>query len=564
MRKQVSILIVACLFLGGVAGWILRGGEGHPHHEHTHEAEDGTVYTCSMHPQIRQNEPGKCPICGMALIPVGSKGNGESGPYILEMTPEAVALANVATTRVKSGSTSSSLRLTGKIQADEQRSRSIAANYPGRIDHLYVNFTGQEVTTGQKLATLYSPELVNAQKELLETVKIKGQQPALYEAAKEKLRLWKISDEQIVAIENGGEVQTQFDVFADASGIVITRNVSVGDFVQRGSVLFDVIDLSRVWVMMDAYESDLAYVKKGSDAKFQVSAYPGKEFTGKVTYIDPILNPDTRTTAVRAEIANPSGQLKPGMFVSSQLEGLASGSENGLLIPKTAVLWTGPRSVIYVQAGDKASPAFEMREVVLGSRVGEEYLVLSGVEEGEQIVSNGVFSVDAAAQLSGNYSMMMKPEDKTLDVPEEFTSQLTAFAQAYLAIKDALVNTDAQAVKTAVPAAKDKLSKVDMGLLGDKAHKAWMDLLKPIQASLEKIGSQTDVEEQRKHFEPLSDNLIEAVEYFGLRDMTLYRQYCPMAFRDKGAYWLSAEKEVRNPYFGEKMLTCGEVKETYH
>jgi membrane fusion protein, copper/silver efflux system len=557
------IIIIGSLFIGAVGGYLIRGGGvEHPDYEHTHIDENGVEYTCSMHPQIRQNEPGQCPLCGMALTPVNNKKGGESSPYVLEMTPEAVALSNVQTTRVKSGSGTGKLVLTGKIQSNEQRTKSLTANYAGRVDQLFVNFTGQEVRKGEKLATLYSPELVNAQKELLETSKIKDRQPALYQATKEKLRLWKISEEQIAAIERTGNVQTQFDIYSDVSGVVMERNVSVGDFVNRGTPLFGIVDLSNVWVMLDAYESDLGAIKKGNELRFQVSAYPGREFKARVTYIDPVLNPDTRTVGIRAEAVNSNGELKPEMFVSAIISTSQTG-QSGLMIPKTAILWTGPRSVVYVQKGNREAPSFEIREIEIGARVGDDYLVLSGLEEGEQVVSNGVFAIDAAAQLSGNYSMMTRPELKTLEVPEVFRKQLTAFVQSYLSIKDALVKTDLKETQAAISPAKSSLSKVDMKLLDSKAHDIWMDLLRPIQNSLDKITQTTDVEEQRKHFETLSDNLIEAVEYFGVLENTIYRQYCPMAFRDKGAYWLSSEKEIRNPYFGDKMLTCGEVKETY-
>ncbi|WP_194974991.1 efflux RND transporter periplasmic adaptor subunit [Aquiflexum lacus] len=561
-KRNITIIIIGCLIFGAVAGWMIRGGEEHPAEEHTHIDEEGVEYTCSMHPQIRQNEPGQCPLCGMALTPVSNNKGGESSPFVLEITPEAVALSNVQTTRVKSGSGSGKLTLTGKIQADEQRVKSLTANYSGRVDQLFVNFTGQEVQRGQKLATLYSPELVNAQKELLETAKIKDSQPALYEATKEKLRLWNISDKQIAAIENSGQVDTQFDVLADVAGVVTARNIAMGDFVNRGTVMFEIVDLSNIWVMLDAYESDLGAIRKGDDLSFQVSAYPGREFNAKVTYIDPILNPDTRTVGIRAEAVNRNFELKPEMFVSATIATSQAG-QSGLMIPKTAILWTGPRSVVYVQIGNREAPAFEMREIEIGGRVGEDYLVLSGLEVGEEVVSNGVFAIDAAAQLSGNYSMMTRPEVKTLDTPEEFKKQLTAFVQSYLPIKDALVKTDAKSTQSTINPAKTSLGKVDMKLLDNKAHDIWMELLKPIQNSLDKIVQTSDVEEQRKHFETLSDNLIEAVEYFGVVEDTIYRQYCPMAFRDQGAYWLSGEKEIRNPYFGDKMLTCGEVKETY-
>ncbi|UJP64710.1 efflux RND transporter periplasmic adaptor subunit [Mongoliitalea daihaiensis] len=560
-NKNILIIILGCLFFGGLAGWLIRGTDDHPDHEHFHVAEDGTIYTCSMHPQIRQDGPGQCPLCGMALTPVAS-GAGNNNPFVLEMTPEAVALSNVQLMRVKSGQGTGKITLTGKIQTNEQRVKSLTANFAGRVDQLFVNFTGQEVRRGEKLATLYSPELVNAQKELLETAKIKERQPALYQAAKEKLRLWKISDEQINKIESSGQVQTQFDVYADVAGVVMVRNVSVGDFVNRGSVMFEIVDLSSVWVMLDAYESDLGAIRKGDELSFQVATYPGKSFAGKVIYIDPVLNPETRTVGIRAEAANRNFELKPEMFVSATISA-AQASQSGLMIPKTAILWTGPRSVVYVQVGNREAPAFEMREIELGPRVGDDYLVFSGVEEGEQVVSNGVFAIDAAAQLSGNYSMMMRPEVKTLEVPEAFKEQLTALTQSYLSIKDGLVASNVQATQQAINPTKASLAKVEASLLDGKAGEIWGKLLGPIRSSLDKMATTSNVEEQRKQFEILSDNLIDAVEYFGIVENTIYRQYCPMAFKDQGAYWLSGEKEIRNPYFGDMMLTCGEVKETY-
>ena len=565
-RRNIVLIIFGCLFFGAIFGWIIRGGgESETENQESLATDGETIWVSPMHPHIRQNEPGKCPICGMDLVPL-SQLSTSTNPYQMEMTPEAMALSNVMTTKVSSGASASRLQLTGKIQPDEKRVKSLTSNFAGRIDKLFVNFTGQEVAKGEKLATIYSPDLVNAQKELLEVAKVKDRQPALYQAAKEKLRLWKITEEQISEIEKRGTVHTEFDVFADASGIVTARNVSLGDFVSRGSVLFELMDLTHVWVMMDAYESDLSWIKKGDKITFQAAAYPGKEFTGKVSFIDPVLNPETRTIGIRAEAVNTGLQLKPEMFVSATIK-TTSSSKTGLMVPKSAILWTGPRSVVYVQVGDKESPSFEMREVTLGARSLDDYMVTSGINEGEEVVSNGVFAIDAAAQLSGKYSMMLRPEEKggvqSLEVSEEFRNQLTAFVKSYFTIKNALTASDVPSTQSAVSKSKTSLTKVEMGLLDPKAHEVWMGLLKPIQASLDKIQKTSDVEEQRKNFETLSDNLISAVAYFGVEENTVYKQYCPMAFKDKGAFWLSGEKEIRNPYFGEAMLTCGEVKDEF-
>lgn len=240
------------LAAGLLMGWLLFGGDSDETLQHQDEVTKETIWTCSMHPQIRQNEPGKCPICGMDLIPLTSGNNaGSDSPFIHTMSPEAAALANIQTSRVSYTTPEYEVYLTGKITANEQKLASITANYSGRIEKLFVDFTGQTVNKGEKLATIYSPELVTAQRELIEASKNKQVNPSLYNAVREKLRLWRITEKQIDAIESGGEVMTELDVYADISGIVITRNVSRGDYVNRGSVLFEIADLSSIWVLLD-------------------------------------------------------------------------------------------------------------------------------------------------------------------------------------------------------------------------------------------------------------------------------------------------------------------------
>ncbi len=557
---QFTLVLAAGLLLG----WLLFGGNGTDTHQHTDEVTKETVYTCSMHPQIRQNEPGKCPICGMDLIPVVSGNDaGSDSPFVYTMSPEAVALANIQTAKVGYSTPEYEVYLTGKISANEKKLASITANYSGRIEKLFVDFTGQTVNKGEKMATIYSPELVTAQRELIEAAKNKQVNHSLYNAVREKLRLWKITEKQIDAIETSGEVMTELDVYADISGIVVTRNVSRGDYVNRGSVLFEIADLSSVWVMLDAYEQDLSLIKTGSKVNFTVASLPGREFSSTVTFVDPLINPQTRTASVRAEANNPGLQLKPEMFIKGKIKAKFSSQTEvkgkSLLIPKTSVLWTGTRSVVYVKVPGSEFPAFEMRDVVLGPRAGDFYIVEKGLIEGEEIVNNGVFSVDAAAQLSGNYSMMNRPVSKRVSVPDKFKSQLTDLTKRYFDLKNALVKSDFNASKINAGKVSQSLKAVDMNLLDDKAHHQWMEKENQLRKSIEAIANAKEIEEQRKHFETLSDALIELVELFGLTIDMVYVQFCPMAFDDKGAYWLSEEEAILNPYFGDEMLQCGEV-----
>lgn len=408
---QLSIVLIVGLFLG----WLVFKPATISKQEHAHEQGEETTYTCSMHPQIRQNEPGKCPICGMDLIPLTQKSaQGESSPFVYTMSPEAIALANVQTQPIKTVSPEHEIYLTGKIAVNEQRLAVLTANYSGRIEELFVDFTGQAVKRGQKLASIYSPELVTAQKELLEAAKHKDINPALYNAVREKLRLWKITESQIEAIENSGAVVTEIDVISDQSGIVITREIAKGDYVNKGTVLFEIADLGNVWILLDAYESDLPFMRIGQKINFTVASIPGKNFTSSISFVDPFINQQTRTAAIRAEINNPQQMLKPEMFVRANIKANLSVKDKSLVIPKTSVLWTGKRSVVYVKVPEAEFPSFEMREITLGSSLGDYYLVESGLNEGEEIVTNGVFAIDAAAQLSGNYSMMNREVDTSV------------------------------------------------------------------------------------------------------------------------------------------------------
>ena len=561
MKTKSITLYILTAAAGLFLGWLIFGGGTSATENHSQHEAQAVEHTCSMHPQIRQNGPGKCPICGMDLIPVVKSGS-DTSPFVHEMTTEAMAMANIQTTKVKSVSASNELSLTGKVKVNEQQLSVVTAKFPGRIEKLFVNFEGQEVKCGERLATIYSPELVTAQRELLEAKNLKIISPQLLEAAKEKLRLWKINDKQIEKIEQTNEVVTTLDVYSEVSGFVTKRQVSVGDYVSTGSVMVEIANLSTVWVVLDAYESDLAWIKTGSAINFSVPSMPSQKFKATIQYINPTLNPDTRSIDVRAVVPNAGNLLKPEMLVNATLTSNLNSEEKGVAVPATSVLWTGKRSIVYVkQKGNM--PAFERREITLGARMGDLYMVQKGLEEGEEVVSNGVFAVDASAQLSGNYSMMSSPESKSVEVPVAFRDQLTQLTEKYYAVKNALVASDVQKTAAAAKNILIALKSVDMTLLDAAAHDQWMMLLNPIKQSATGIESKTDVEAQRKDFQTLSDHLIEAVELFGINRDKAYRAYCPMAFGDKGAYWLSEIEDIKNPYFGSAMLTCGENKAVY-
>jgi Cu(I)/Ag(I) efflux system membrane fusion protein len=564
LNNKVATILVT-LIIGGLIGWMIKPGssESHDEHEHTSEESGTSLWTCSMHPQIKLGEPGDCPICGMDLIPASRATTGNSNPMVFEMTPEAVSLAQIHTTQIGGDNAVGELFLTGKIQADERENAAITAKFPGRIEKLFVTFTGEQVKAGQKLATIYSPELLTAQRELLEAAKSKTTFPQLYEAAREKLHLWKLTESQIAEIEQKGTVTEQFDIVSDQSGVVAQRNISVGDYVDTGAPLFNVVNLNKLWVLLDAYESDLSQLSIGNEIKFTVAGLPDETFSAKVSFIDPILNANTRAASIRAEISNSGSKLKPEMFVTARIQTAKKQSSTGVTVPRTAVLWSGKRSVVYVKAPNSENPGFEMREVTLGSRMGENYLIESGLQPGEEIVTNGVFAIDAAAQLSGQYSMMNRPQTKSMEVAEQFRDQITTVVDAYFQVKNALVADNLAEAQKSLGAIDQSLAKVNMGLVEGQAHDLWMGMLQGMKDARSKMGTAKELEEARKHFSMLSFHILEMTETFGVNKDAVYKDYCPMAFGDQGAYWLSEKKDITNPYFGASMLTCGEVKQTY-
>ncbi|SHG29413.1 membrane fusion protein, Cu(I)/Ag(I) efflux system [Salegentibacter echinorum] len=594
MKKY--IIYIGILLGGLLLGYLIFGGNNAERNtetateEHDHDAEN-QLWTCSMHPQIMQPEPGDCPICGMELIPA-ENGGGEVGPQQIEMSETALALANIHTMKIGENlSGEQELVLSGKIVKNEEAKSVQSSYFDGRIEKLYINYTGEEVRRGQVLATIYSPELVSAQQELLTAARMKDSQSRLYESVRRKLKLWKLSDKQIQEIEASGEVKEYFPIYATVSGTVTEKLVEEGDYVKQGQPLYEIANLSTVWAQFDAYENQIAQLEEGQQINVTANALPGKEYEVPITFIEPLLSTATRTINVRVELSNKEGRLKPGMFVRGKV-GSAEGDsgvnkENRMItVPKSAVMWTGERSLVYVQPNPDR-PVFEMREVALGAAAGDSYAVTEGLHSGERIVVNGAFTVDAAAQLQGKKSMMNKDGNKTstgheghsgmesgansnntapVEVEEQFevsqklVGQFSRVFNEYIALKNALVKEDAETAQAASNKMLQALNKVDMGLLKDsKAHNRWMSTSEKIQNMAKKVAETIDIGNQREHFKALSVNFSTAVQLFGVRQ-TVYEQFCPMADDNKGGYWLSLNPEIENPYYGEAMLSCGETQ----
>ncbi|WP_168196253.1 efflux RND transporter periplasmic adaptor subunit [Echinicola soli] len=562
IRKQLIFIVLGAFVAGGIIGWALSSNEPEAGESIEHDHSGESVYTCSMHPQIKQEEPGSCPICGMDLVPLSNlSDNNNTNPYVMTMTPEAVALANIATSAVKAGGTAGNgLSLSGAIEADERNVKAVSANFDGRVDDLFVAFTGQEVKQGQRLARIYSPALIAAHRELVEAKKSKEISPRLYEAAKQKLKQWQLTDAQITKMEKEENYQPHFDIYATTSGVVTERKVASGDYVSRGQVLFEITNLNKVWVMLDAYEHNVSQIDTGDEIRFTVNALPSEEFTAKVTFIDPVISQDSRSAKVRAEVRNAAGKLKPGMFVTATVE-VDQGEATGVLVPKSSILWTGKRSVVYRQVGSDEKPAFEMVQVELGPAVGDRQQIMTGLSLGDRIVTNGVFAVDGAAQLSGKYSMMAHPEKQHFQVSDRFGSVLEEIIVAYLNVKNQLVNDE-----SGQPAAGDLHRFLTLGMedgLKEDASEQWEESRKALEKTALAMNQTADLEKQRALMVILSNEMITLLDAFGTQGIGLYKDYCPMAKNDQGAYWLSEFKEIKNPYFGSDMLSCGEIKGEY-
>ncbi len=381
---------------------------------------DGTEWTCSMHPQVRQPQPGDCPLCGMDLIPVEQTDGGEREFSVSE---EAKALIEIEVQTVVRRTPDVELRLVGRILADERKVSRITAWVAGRIEKLHVGFTGQTVESGDPMAEFYSPELLSAQQEL-----IGAPSDAMRDAAVRKLELWGVTEEQIAAVESRGSAESVMTILAPVGGTVVEKSAIEGAHLMRGAPLFTIADLSTVWLALDAYESDLGWLAEGQPLQFTVDAYPGEEFEGSISFIDPVVSVSTRTVSLRADVPNESGKLKPGMLARATVhvsgasgmghQGMAPGHSGyamatatdddspPLLVPASAPLITGRRAIVYVEVEGADLPTYEGREITLGQRAGDYYIVLDGLMEGERVVTNGNFKIDSELQIQAKPSMM--------------------------------------------------------------------------------------------------------------------------------------------------------------
>lgn len=525
------------LLIGLIVGYLIFGRSAESLHDHDPSDPD-TVWTCSMHPSIRQNEPGTCPLCGMDLIPASA--SSDSDPNVLTMTEAAVRLADIRTVLVERSGVERMIPLPGRVVIPESGLTRVVTLISGRVDAEHVGYEGRTVTAGEVLVRIWSPEILTAWQEL-------RTDDLPMEAIAERLRYWGVDEAQIRRMRASQEPVRLVDLPSPASGLVVRREVRPGDLVEPGMTLYEIADLSRVWVEFDAIEQDLRGIRTGAGVRFSIPTLPGRSFTARVNFIDPRVDPASRTVRVRAEAANPDGLLKPDMRVSGEI---SAPRTTATVIPASAVLWTGPRSLVYVRLPGE-EPRFERREVILGERAGDRITVSDGLEPGEMVVANGAFTVDAEFQLSGKPGMLDQAGPVHTHREQADASHLAPLIPAYLSIKEALVKSDAAA---AASAAEGLLTRLRNEPLRDAS---WNRLRESLMGHVSG-WSRVDIEVQRTRFKAVTDLLADANPKGSVRS-ELYVQFCPMAFGNTGARWLSDKPLIENPYLPETMLGCGEV-----
>ncbi len=598
-------------------------------------------WTCSMHPQIKlPSGDMKCPICFMDLIPLEETAEGSESIPELSFSERARFLAEVQTAPVERREVTKTLRLVGKIQPDETQLAVISARVPGRLDRLFVDYTGMKVRKGDHLVEIYSPELFSAQQELLQSVRtlaeagssgsdlLKGSNQTLIEASKQKLIRLGLTSEQVEEVLKSGVPRDTVTLYSPTSGIVIRREGTLGMYVEEGSTIYTIANLATVWLLLDAYESDMEWLHYGQQVVFETEAYPGEHFTGTLSFLSPTLDENSRTLKLRVNVPNPDERLRPGMFARAIIQAVpieggkvmapelsgkwicpmhpevvrdatdhcpvcgmpletaeslgyqtALGSENlPLVIPDTAPLITGKRAVVYLENQKEGKTYYTGKEIELGPHADGYYVVSSGLEEGQRVVTQGNFKIDSAMQILAKPSMMNpfpteapptptptpEPEYKPFAVSAEIAARIKPVEETYLKLQTALAG---DSFEEGIQAARDLVKVVEA--IGPPAFEGeeknlWDEDFGKVKTASVETAQAGDMVVLRERFEPLSMAMDSFVRHFGnVLDVPMKRVFCPMAFNDKGAFWLQTDKMVMNPYFGDEMLHCGAFKATY-
>lgn len=563
-RFLLLLLLVAAL-AGGGGWWLARRSPGFG----ATASAAGTgrtvlFYQSAMHPWIKSDRPGKCTICGMDLTPVYEGQSGLDSPAGLVTLPESsVTVLGVTTTPVRRAPLHRTLRVAGTIEADDTRRRVVPAYVAGRIERLFVNYVGAEITAGAPLLEIYSPMLLQAEREYVALAR-PGAAAGLPDTTRQRLRRFGLTGEQIAALpEKAAEVDTSL-LLAPASGTVVSRFVYEGQYVMEGERLYELADFSRLWFQFEAYEQDLPWLHVGQDVEVTATSAPGRVFRAPIRFIDPSLSETTRAARVRVELDNPPLDATNGarrlLVHRTWAEGRVRGeSPVTLLVPRSAVLNAGGDPVAYVEV---APGSYEQRDLLLGRGGDTEVEVLAGLEEGERVVLRGNLLIDAQAQLNQAVQGGTPPADAGPLLPpltgEARTALLEAMAAAD-ALRRALAADDLAAFHAALPNARAALA----GLPGVLPEAGWRPLAEDAAGLLPDQAD--DLRSARAAFHPFSERLADlalAARRAGAAPAAWKVYECPMTARAFGqapprARWFQTGAPIRNPWYGAAMLDCG-------
>ena len=555
MKTFLTILITAIIV--GVGTWLILPGN-------TSTASSGEkqplYYQSAMHPWIKSDKPGRCTICGMELTPVypGDKGFDESGGEdIIALSETQIRVANVATQEVALRDLGQTLHVAGTIDDNATTHRIVSAYVDARIDKLFANYMGAPVVEGEPLIQIYSPSLLQAEREYR---RLSGN---LKQAAALRLKQMGLTAQQILEVENKSDEDLHSIILAPLTGTVVSREVYEGQYVKEGETMLQLGDFSTMWFLFDAYEPDLSLIKVGQNIDVTLSSQPGKTFPGAVTFIDPNFNESTRTTQIRVELPNPKVNGRRELLHKVYAEGILKiDSPPVLTVPRSAVIQTGAQAVVYVDRGDGA---YQQTPVKLGRR-GDQYLeVLSGLNEGEKVVTNGTLLIDGQAEMNRSYSAPKEESTKSTTPAIELTADQSQ------AIRDFLATADAMSAALAAD---------DLATFNKASEPAMLESATLIEALSSTAVPKEDLDalDSSRHFHGFDDLTAARAAYleFSMAAVTILQKInapearifeCPMVNQaiegaEKKGRWLqTGERPIANPYFGSEMLTCGkEIK----
>jgi Cu(I)/Ag(I) efflux system membrane fusion protein len=543
--------LLTFLLLSGAALFLAAAESGHDH---------AAIYQCPMHPWIKSDKPGaKCTICGMALVAVTTTDNPSAqppDPNLVTLTPDQVAVTGVRTAAVTRGPLVRTLRVNGVIDDDETRHRILAARVPGRVEKLHINYVGAEVTEGEPLATIYSPEMLTAQRTYVERLRAGNTAFTASQRAEARERLLELglTEDEIRILEHTLEPTAMVNVRAPMSGTVVSRAVYEGQYVQTNDRLFEIGDFSRMWFVFDVYEPDLAWVRAGQTVEITLASLPGQILTAPIAFIDPNLNEATRTAKARVILDNADRKL---LHRQTATAGVKVATPDALLVPRSAVLQHLGHPIVYVERGDRAYAAREIRLGRFGDTAAE---VLAGLAEGDRVVTEAALILDGQAQLA--HAAIGGEHNHAAPAPRKVSAAEPAHDEAGYAALKTLAFTAADA---AAALAADDLAGYRKIL--PALHAALRDYLAayppaargPLAEFKNSLVDGPDLRAVRRAFEPFSTALVDLARTTHLPHReSLHLYQCPMTPVLGTGRWFSREAGIRNPFFGSAMLECGE------